>query len=92
LTKQTVNGSFVVLRTPNDLKWSSLEVARAYQNDDTLVCGVGFPYPFEVTTDYVLWRTTCGSGMLPADENNKLDAEFVQCLQMEEAIEQRNAS
>jgi hypothetical protein len=87
LMAQKVNGSFTVLRSPNLLHWASLKAASDYQNDETLVCGVAFPYPFEVTSDYVLWRKTCSTGVLATDSQGHLDREFKECIQMEEAID-----
>lgn len=82
---QIVNSWYPIIRTPNIQHWTKFE-SDAFMDDPTIVCGVGFFYPFEVTPDYILWRQTCSSGMLPTDVNGKLDESFVKCIQAQEVI------
>ncbi len=84
-TAQVVNGVYHIVRTPNTEKWTAA-TADTFMSDPTVVCGVGFFFPFEVTPDYVLWRNACSSGMLPTDANGKLLPDFVHCIQAQEVI------
>lgn len=81
------NGSYVILRTPNLEHWNA-EAANAFISDPTIVCGAGFFIPFEVSPDYILWRRSCSSGMLPTDANGVPDPDLVHCIQAEEVISQ----
>lgn len=84
-TVQLVNGSYPILRTPNLEHWTKAQ-SDAFMSDPTVVCGVGFFFPFEVATDYILWRQACSSGVVPTDSSGKLAADFLQCIQAQEVI------
>ena len=81
---QMVNGSVPILWTPNAQHWTPAQ-ADAFMSDPTVVCGVGFFFPFEVKADHILWRQACSSGVGP-DKNSPDYPSQVQCYQAQEVI------
>lgn len=86
---QIVNGSVPILRTPNLKGWNT-DQAMNFMNDETVICGVGFFYPFEVRPDYILWHRACSSGMIPTNPDGTMYDDVKQCFQMEELIGEQN--
>jgi hypothetical protein len=80
-----INSYYPIVRTPNTQNWSMPEVEK-FMDDDSLVCGAGSFYPFETSTDFILWRRACSTGAITFDDNDLPAEEFIKCAQAQEVI------
>lgn len=79
-----LNGALPLVLTPNYFNWGN-EKFLSFSSDPTAVCYAGGIYPLKAYQDKLLWRESCSTGALPA-ENTLAYKDFLKCQEAEQVL------